>query len=98
METIPTAEEYVKKHYEVDVKNHFLNFDIKGTETYAEYAKRNPLKTLSEGFIEFAKMHVEQALKNAYDCHTFKGWTNSEDENVHKELFVKNIMSRQPIL
>jgi hypothetical protein len=47
---------------------------------------------------EFAKMHVEEALKNAYDCHTFKGWTNSEDENVHKELFIKNIMSRQPIL
>ena len=46
---------------------------------------------------DFAKLHVEAAIKNAYDCGTFKGWTNSSDENVHKELFVKNIMSRQSI-
>lgn len=56
------------------------------------------LKNIEEFMIEFAKLHVTQALKNAYDCHTFKGWTNSNDENIHKELFIRNIMSRQSIL
>lgn len=44
--------------------------------------------------IEFAKLHVKTALENAYDCGTFKGWTNSDDDNEHKELFVRNIMAR----
>lgn len=52
---------------------------------------------VTRAMIEFAKLHVRKALENAYDCHTFKGWTNSDDEKVHKELFVKNIMSRQSI-
>jgi hypothetical protein len=96
MKELPTAEEFIKKHYE-DVKNHFLGFTKEGSESYVEYSKRNPLKTLEQCFIDFTKLHVEAALKNAYDCGTFKGWTNSSDENVHKELFVKNIMSRQSI-
>jgi hypothetical protein len=56
------------------------------------------LRNIEEFMIEFAKLHVQAALENAYDCHTFKGWTNSDDENVHKELFVKNIMSRKAII
>lgn len=47
--------------------------------------------------IEFARLKVIEALEAAYDCGRFKGWTNSDDENVHKELFVKNIMSRNQI-
>ncbi len=63
----------------------------------AEEFYLNPNSYITKKMIEFAKLHVEAALENAYDCHTFKGWTNSEDENVHKELFVKNIMARRLI-
>lgn len=64
---LPTAYEYVKNHYEIDVRNHFLNFNRDGEQTYEEYAKLNPLKTLEEGFIEFAKLHVTEALESAAD-------------------------------
>lgn len=61
---IPTVEEIIKTHYD-NVKNHFYNFDKSGKETYEEYAKRNPLPNLNEAIIEFAKLHVEAALKVA---------------------------------
>ena len=76
-----TAEEFLK---DFDYKNQELGTDI-----------NYPM--IERCMIEFAKLHVEKALENAYDCHSFKGWTNSDDESVHKELFVKNIMSRQSI-
>jgi hypothetical protein len=82
MKKLPTAEEYSKSRG-------LLRSSIISSEGEI---------TNYDVMIEFAKLHVEAALKNAYDCHRFKGWTNSEDENVHKELFVKNIMSRQSIL
>ena len=66
------AEEFIKKHYEIDVKNHFLNFDKNGIESYEEYAKRNPLKTLAEGFVEFAQYHTKLALKEASNKATIK--------------------------
>lgn len=75
--TIPTAEEFIKKYYEIDVKNHFLNFDKNGKETYIEYAERNPLKTLEQVFIEFATLHVQackqEIVKNAEISETFGG-------------------------
>jgi hypothetical protein len=69
-------------------------------EYFEENLSGEPLtqESVIEGLIEFTKLHVKAALENAYDCHTFKGWTNSDDENVHKELFVKNIMSRKTII
>jgi len=70
---------------------------IPTAEEFLDKEVQTRSKWVTTVMIEFAKLHVEAALKNAYDCHRFKGWTNSEDENVHKELFVKNIMSRQPI-
>lgn len=54
-------------------------------------------KQLIEKIIEQNKLHVKAALENAYDCGTFKGWTNSDDDNIHKEMFVKNIISRKQI-
>ena len=83
MTEIPTAEEFIKSS-ELVVK-----FDNTSGCILEE--------ELPHLLVQFAKLHVEAALKNAYDCGTFKGWTNSSDENDHKELFVKNIMSRQSI-
>jgi hypothetical protein len=82
-----TIEELIEKLDEDFYKKNSYYESLTSPETFAKRVA-----------LEFARLHVQQALKNAYDCHTFKGWTNSEDENVHKELFVKNIMSRQQIL
>lgn len=82
-----TAEETAKKIFPTDIESGF-NFD-----DFNKTMKNFIIKSMTE----FAKLHVRKALENAYDCHTFKGWTNSDDEKVHKELFVKNIMSRQSI-
>lgn len=69
--------------------------------TAEEFLKKNGVvgmtNLIAPLMAEYAKLHVKIALENAYDCHTFKGWTNSDDEKVQKELFVKNIMSRQSI-
>jgi hypothetical protein len=64
---IPTAEEWIKKHYEEDVKNHFIGFSRRQNveQTYKEYAEIYPLKKLEDTMIEFAKLHVEAALKKA---------------------------------
>jgi hypothetical protein len=70
MKQIPTAEEWIKKHYEEDVKIHFINFSRRENkeQTYKEYAQIHPLKKLEETMIEFAKLHVEafrqEILKN----------------------------------
>lgn len=42
-----------------------------------------------EDMIEFAKLHVKAALDRAYHNQGMS-WTNSKDEEVKKELFVKN--------
>ena len=84
MNKIPTAEEFL-------IRNGCQRMDCEDKCDFFEDVQPKDL-------IEFAKLHVESALKNAYDCHRFKGWTNSDDESVHKELFVKNIMSRQSII
>lgn len=81
MSKLPTAEEFCNN-------SSFLN-DI-FTDDFNK-------SILNEKFIEFGKLCAEAALKNAYDCGRFKGWAISDDENVHKEIFVKNIMSRQSI-
>ncbi len=79
---------------------------MKNIPTVEEFLKIKECRVFSNGevrdisisdILEFTKLHVEAALKNAYDCGSFKGWAISDDENVHKEIFVKNIMSRQAI-
>lgn len=60
-----TTKEILDYHYDVEVKNHFIGFDITSGMTYEEYNKINPLKTLEEVLIEFATFHVEAALKAA---------------------------------
>lgn len=72
-----------------------LTFEMYSGGSYEDLI--DPKRFAAQVAIEFAKSHVKAALENAYDCGRFKGWTNSEDENVHKELFVKNIMSRKSI-
>lgn len=62
---LPTAKEFLDINYEY-VKNHFLNFDKTGTETYQEYSNRKPLKALNEVLVEFAKLHVQAALQAAF--------------------------------
>ena len=82
-----TAEEFLEKKHNI-----LLESIANGEQSYSF------TKDSIEGWlIEFAKLHVKAALENAYDCDTFKGWTNSDDDNEHKKLFVKNIMTREAI-
>lgn len=57
-----------------------------------------PTEGIKELLCEFAKLRVQIALENAYNIGSFKGWTNSSDDNEHKRLFVVNVMSRNPII
>lgn len=59
-----TAEEFLKQHYE-EVKKHFVGFIPKGDESYTEYSINHPFPKLEDAMIEFAKLHVEAALKAA---------------------------------
>jgi len=63
--TIQSAEAWIKKHYEEDVKNHFIGFINRENEeqTYKEYSELFPLKKLENTMIEFAKYHCEEQLK-----------------------------------
>jgi hypothetical protein len=44
---------------------------------------------LTKAMIEFAKLHVEAALKRAYQNQGMS-WTNSRDEEVKLDLFMRN--------
>lgn len=46
-------------------------------------------ESVIEGLIDFAKLHVEAALKRAYQNQGMS-WTNSKDEEVKKDLFIRN--------
>ena len=66
MKSIPTAEAFLEGHYK-KVREHFLTFHNGNYGTYEEYKKSNPLKTLQECMIEFAKLHVQAALQAALE-------------------------------
>lgn len=92
MKKIPTAEEFIEEHYEVNVKNHFVGFDKRENleETYDDYQKRNPLKTLEEGFIEFTKLHVEaqlEAILENVESYVVGGLTSEVDEDSIKKAY-----------
>ncbi len=56
------------------------------------YAKNGNVLSVSDTkklMIEFAKLHVEVALERAYNNRGWS-WTNSDDENVKKDLFKRN--------
>lgn len=80
---IPTIEDYLKGKV-------YITQD--GTEDV-----HDSLSNVANACRDLIELHTKAALEAAYDCGRFKGWTNSEDENVHKELFVKNIMLRNQI-
>lgn len=65
MKSIPTAEAFLEDHYK-KIREHFLTFHNGNYGTYEEYKKSNPLKTLQECMIEFAKLHAQAALQAAF--------------------------------
>jgi len=49
----------------------------------------NAGKEVHRKMIEFAKLHVKEALKRAYRNQGMS-WTNSKDEEVKLDLFMRN--------
>jgi len=51
--------------------------------------QNDTLKSPGDIMIEFTKLHVKAALERAYQNQGMS-WTNSKDEEVKMELFIKN--------